>query len=158
MIINFSFASFLKLGCSGFCCCSRCYNERQKLSPKSKDYVFLTAFLQQLFQLLYEAGNRKRKMNLGMVQYRKWSISTYKTKECIPCAIILFSICILGNKVWKNISNYSFVHHFLALYKLHPHFGAWKKLTKMFSSRHFPVDLLLGNLYESWPAVKKIYE
>ena len=83
----------------------------------------------------------------------KSSISTSKTKECLPRAIILFSICILGNKIWKNISNYSFVHNFLALNKLHCHFRAWKKIIKIFSSRRFPVDLLLGNLHESWPAV-----
>ena len=41
-----------------------------------------------------------------LLQYQKWSISTCKTKECLPHAIILFSICILGNKIWKNISNY----------------------------------------------------
>ena len=73
------------------------------------------------------------------VQYRKWSISTSKTKECLR-ALILFSICLLGNKIWKNISNYSFLHHFLALNKLHRHFRTWKKINKnvfrsLFSSR-----------------------
>ena len=53
------------------------------------------------------------------VQYRKIVHFHLQTKECLPRAIILFSICILGNKIWKNISNYSFVHNFLALNKLH---------------------------------------
>ena len=32
----------------------------------------------------------------------------------------------------ENISNNSFVHHFLALNKLHRHFRAWKKNNKNF--------------------------